>query len=78
MGKDGYAGYSTNNLDDALDILTNVIQRAKHAGFVNIDNIHDVSYDSKTFTVIFEVDTESGQVRNFPSEKFIKMNNELA
>lgn len=78
MGEDGYVGYSTNNIDNALNILTNVIERAEHAGFVNIDNIYDVSYDSKTSTVAFIVDTESGQVRNFPSEQFIKMNNDLA
>lgn len=78
MGEDGYVGYSTNSLDDALNILTNVIERAEHAGSVNIDNIYDVSYDSKTSTIIFVVDTESGQVRKFPYESFIKMNNNLA
>lgn len=78
IGENGYVGYSTNNIDNALNILTNVIEHTEHAGFVNIDNIYDVSYDSKTSTLIFIVDTESGEVRNFPSESFIKMNNDLA
>lgn len=64
IGESGNVGYSTNNLDNALNILTDVIGRAEHAGSVNIDNIYDVSYDPNTSTVVFEVDTKSGEVRN--------------